>query len=286
MSTSLTALLKAKQQELKNKSGHEKTVAPPAGASRWRILPHWGDDPESLFSHDFGQHFVKDMTGQIKSVYVCTLRTFNRPCEICETMAKSSAMTTDENMKAIINEARAQQRYLMNAVRKTDKGYESDVCILSLPNVCFEALVTVAAQYSEGDGIDIFDPTSGYDVIISREGTGPKNTKYTVMVAPKPSPISPEYLKKRRNLDEYCNQEYEQGKLAALNALNSVTGTTVPSLAVLPPATSTPTPTGGTAAVKATAGKVTAITPTAEEIAGALEVDLNDVDLEGLEEIE
>ena len=285
MSTSLTALLRAKQQELKNKTGREKTVAPPGGASRWRILPHWGDDPNSLFSHDFGQHFVKDFTGKVTSVYICTLRTFNKPCDICETMAKSIAGMSDENAKTLVGEARAQQRYLMNAVRKNDKGvYEQDVQILSLPSVCFEALVTVAAQYADSDSIDIFDPASGYDVIISREGTGPKNTKYQVMVAPKPSAIAPEYLKKRRNLDEYCAQEYEQGKLSAINALKSVSGTATPSLAVLPPAASTPTPVTGTASVKMTA-PVSSM-PTASEVASALEVNLDDVDLEGLEEIE
>lgn len=286
MSASLLSALKAKQQELKNKTGREKTVKPPAGSSRWRILPNWKDDPNALFSHDYGQHFIKDFSGTVKAVYVCTLRTFNKPCPICEAMARAATSASDENAKKLIEEARAQQVYLVNAVRKTDKGvYEKEVSILALPMTAFNALVTVATQYAESDELDIFDPVKGYDVIIDRSGTGPKNTKYTVMVAPKSSAIDAEYLAKRVDLEQYCDQEYEQGKTAALVALAAVSGSHTPALSALPAATLS-TRAATVAAPAATVAAVAASTPTDAELDDALSVDLSDVDLDGLEAIE
>ena len=73
MSNALMELLKKKKQAM-GAHRRAKTVKPGDGTSRFRILPGW--DPENLaFYHDFGQHFIKDLSGEIKAVYMCVDKT-------------------------------------------------------------------------------------------------------------------------------------------------------------------------------------------------------------------
>jgi len=278
---SLLELIQKKQKEVQARRGREKPEKLPAGNSRWRILPHWSGG-EGLPFQDFGQHFVKGFDGEVQAVYICTAKTFGRECAICEVIRQADAMTSDPNAKKLIQEARAPQRYLVNAVKHNGKGYDPEPVLLELPSGVFDQLLTIAGQYLEADGVNIFDLNTGHDIIVARNGTG-VNTKYQVMAASKSSPISAEYMKKVRNLADYVAQEYEEGKSKAIAALRNLSGSTTPMLSapgastvVLPAETVAPT---GTRVIEATSA------PAVDDMDALADVDLSELNLEELEDV-
>jgi gp32 DNA binding protein like len=276
--SSLLDLLKNKQKELAAKKSRDNTVKLPGGNSRWRILPHWsGDENAGLPSHDYGKHFVKDFSGELQAIYICTSKTFGKSCPVCDSITKGELAASDENAKNLLANAKAAQRYLVNAVQKSDKGYSSDVVILELPSGAFNDVLSLAAQFAS-DGINIFSLAEGYDVIFNREGTGLK-TKYKAMLAPRSNPIDNSFMTKAINLEEYVQQEYEEGKTKALVAISNVAGASTPMLPSSMAAKSAEVlPARGTATA--------APTITAAAASDDLSIDLSEVDLSDLEMIE
>lgn len=282
---SLLAALQKKKQELAAKGGRAKTVKLPNGSSRWRILPHWAGKDE-VPSQDFGAHFIKNAAGEIVAVYVCTLRTFGRDCEICTKLGEAMA-SADPDQKVVLEEARSAQRYLLNAVKfnPTTKKYDDQVSLLEVAAPVINGITSVAINYAESDEIDIFDLAQGVDVVIAREGTG-IGTKYNVMAAPKATPIDAGYMQKLNNLDEYVAQEHEAGKAKALAAIGG--GNNVPQIAAprnVTPAGALPAAVAGKAAIEGTA-KVVASAPANDDVEDALsDLDLSDVDFDGLDNV-
>jgi hypothetical protein len=269
-------LLKAKQKELSAKKARDNTVKLPTGTSRWRILPHWsGDENAGLPSHDYGKHFVKDFSGEVQAVYICTAKTFGKPCPVCDTITKGELTATDDNAKQLISGAKAAQRYLVNAVRRNEKGgYEPEVAILELPSGPFDDVISLAAQYAS-DGINIFSLEEGYDVIFNREGTGLK-TKYKAMLAPKSTTLDTGYMSKAANLADYVQQEYEEGKTKALIALQNLSGASTPMLPASTVRESAPVLVGRT-------GKASVAPAISKD---DLDIDLSEVDLSDLDGID
>jgi hypothetical protein len=287
--SSLLDQVRAKQKELDSKRSKDFSITPPAGNSRWRILPHWSGDLENLPVHDFGQHFIKDPhSKEVKAVVVCNAKTFADQCEVCDQIAslKADAMGAgNEEMVQYYNEARSAQKHLVNAVRwEKDKGYHDEVVTLALPMTAFEQLMGLVATYY-AEGVNLFDMEGGHDIIIMRNGSG-RNTKYTVMAAPTASVIDSKYQEKAQNLEEYVNQINEEKTRAALAALGvrpsataalpaAVTGAASPAL------TASPTPaevSAATVAVEKAEAETVAEGP--ESVADALgDVDLDDLDL-------
>ena len=285
--SSLLDQVRAKQKELDSKRAKDFSVTPPPGNSRWRILPHWSGDLENLPVHDYGQHFIKDQNSkEVKAVVVCAAKTFGEPCEVCDQIAslKAEAMGAgQEDMVQYYNEARSAQKHLVNAVRwEKDKGYHDEVVTLALPMTAFEQLMGLVATFY-AEGTNLFDMESGHDIIIMRNGSG-RNTKYTVMAAPKSSAIDGNYQERIQNLEEYVNQINEEKTRAALAALGV---TRSPATAALPAAVTTAAggPTASAAEVEAAAAAVekaeaTTVSEGPESVADALgDVDLDDLDL-------
>lgn len=273
--SNLLEMLKSKQKELSAKKSRDNTVKIPNGNSRWRILPHWsGDENAGLPSHDYGKHFVKDFSGEVQAVYICTAKTFGDGCPVCDAITKAELSTTDENAKNLLKGAKAAQRYLVNAVQRTDKGYASEVSILELPSGPFDDVISLAAQYAS-DGINIFSMDEGYDILFNREGTGLK-TKYKAMLAPRSSPIDKSYMTKAANLSDYVQQEYEEAKTKAIAAIGSLSSASTP---MLPRTVSS----GAAATPPRVTGKATASAAVSRTDDDALDVDLSEVDLSGLD---
>jgi hypothetical protein len=285
---SLLASLQKKRQELAAKGGREKTGKLPPGNSRWRILPHWAGKDE-MPSQDYGAHFVKNKAGEVIAVYICTLRTFGKPCEICDELNTAIASASDPELKKQLEEAKSAQRYLLNAVRlnPTTRKYDDAVTLLEVSSPVVTGILSVAMNYAESDGVNIFDLKEGFDVMIDRQGTG-LNTKYNVMPAPKSSSIDPSYMEKITNLDTYVAQEHEEGRVKTLSAIRSQNANT-PMLAAprnvtpgaLPAAVS-----GRKAPIEGTATTVKTAAPADDDVEDALsDLDLSDVDLAGLEDV-
>jgi hypothetical protein len=78
----------AQRAKMSARSGNNKILKPPAGKSRWRVLPGWRANDPNQFWHEFGAHWVKDAQKQVVGVYVCERETFNRDCEHCQLLGE------------------------------------------------------------------------------------------------------------------------------------------------------------------------------------------------------
>ncbi|CCG43333.1 hypothetical protein [Magnetospirillum molischianum] len=219
MSKNLMDIIKQKKQGIAAASGRrEKTVKPPPGKSRWRILPTWKKDGDPTFFHEFGQHFIKDQTGELKAVYVCTDKTFGKPCELCDAVASAISSATDDDLIKALTEAKSKTRYLLNAIQP-DGENAGEVVILDLSPTTFEKILDVMEEH----GAEMIDPDAGIDIIIERKGKG-LNTEYSVVPAAKSKPVNKTLLAQLNDLDAYVNQEYEAGLNKAFQALSAVSG--------------------------------------------------------------
>jgi hypothetical protein len=233
--TTLLELLKQKKQDLAA-SRRRKTVKPLDGNTRWRILPSWRGEGQQ-FWHDFGQHFVKNSAKELTAIYMCTDKTFGKPCSICDAIKAGIKSATDESTMDLLKEAASTGRVLLNALHLDSSKPEERVepQILELPPSVFSMILDIAAEWEEA-GESIFDVTAGKDLIINRVGTG-KNTKYTVQAGAKVTPVPAGVLAKLHDLDAYVQQESNEQQLRALNSVRSVTGLLpAPSSSGLPPA--------------------------------------------------
>ena len=229
---SLLALLKAKKQDLAA-GKRRKTVKPTDGTTRWRILPSWRGAGQQ-FWHDFGQHFVKNAAKEITAIYMCTDKTFGKPCAVCEAVSQGMKAATDDHTMEILKDARSTGRILLNALH-LDGPTPTEVQVLELPPTVFNMLIEIAEEWEAADD-SVFDIAKGKDILIGRTGTG-KTTKYTVQVGAKVTPVPAGVMDKLHDLDEYVAQESNERQLRALNSVRSVSG-----LLAAPSSSSTPTP--------------------------------------------
>ena len=249
--SSLASILAKKQKEIASKrGGFARPSKPKTGKTRYRILPSWrymkdgtftppaeGEDPEMPW-HDFAQHWIKANKGDKKplATFICTEKTFDRDCDVCmaidkaKTIAKNSG---DLAMEELMDEAKAGQTFLMNAVVIEDgKSIEDcEVVLLQLGSTAFDQILTIATEYA-GDGEDIFCAEKGIDLLITRSGTG-FDTKYTAMAKEKGSvPVPASVLAKMHNIDEFVTQDNEKAQVKALNSVAKLAGIEAPAQTV------------------------------------------------------
>ena len=212
----LMDLINKKKQEI-NAANRPKTTKLPDGTSRWRILPSWRKDGDPTFWHDFGAHYVKGADKAIKAVYVCTEKTFGRPCSVCQSLSTAMHHATDDNTQNLLKEANASARVLLNAVQ-IDGATPGQPVILEVAPSVFNNIIGIMQEWG-----DILDVANGRDLSIERVGKG-VNTKYTVQVTPKATPLPSDIMSKVTNLDEYVAQENETARIRAITSVNSVVG--------------------------------------------------------------
>lgn len=218
--SSLMELLKNKKQALAA-NRRAKTVKPEDGRSRWRVLPGWRKpDAENAeqFWHDFGAHYIKDQSGELKAVYICTDKTFGKPCSICAAVQHAIKNTNDGEMAKLLSESRSTGRVLLNALH-IDGENPTEPVILEIPPSVFEGMINIINEW----GVETLDLAEGKDFVIERAGKG-KNTKYSVQIAAKSAPVDPAVMKKIQNLDEYVAQESEEQAQRALTNFRQVAG--------------------------------------------------------------
>ena len=229
MSTMHLAALIAKAKQNVDSRNRAKTVKPAEGTSRWRILPPVSETAN--FYADFGQHFIKDMTGAVKAVYVCVDKTFGKPCSICSALEQAIKQTTDDVMLDTLTQAKSSGRVLLNALH-TNGPNPGEPVILELAPGTFADFVNILNEW----GGEMLDLSKGRDIIIERTGKG-KQTKYSVTVAGKETavPNATEVMKKATDLDKYVRQESEEGMRRALTNVAAVAGLLPPEPASAAP---------------------------------------------------
>lgn len=233
----LMRLVAGKRAEIKARSGSFNNAAKiPLGKSRWRILPSWRGD-FITFSHDFGQHFVKDADGNVKAVLVCEHETFGGHCPHCDLVADAIRSCTDDNLVKIMREWKARKIYLVNALRMD--GADADASkpiLLGMTTTAMDQYLQLMMERNNDD-INILSLEEGRDVIISREGQG-INTRYNVNDAAKSTKVDPSVMEKLINIDDWITTEKTRGQakaaqLAATRAM--LLGTSAPASRIVTP---------------------------------------------------
>jgi len=143
----------------------------------------------------------------------CLAKNFTQPCPICkrvQELRETKSPADDEAAKQLS----AKQRIYAVVVNmnKPDDG----VRLYEFGETVYRPLLAYLDPKS--GGVDIFDPTKGYNVIINRVGTGQQNTKYTVRIPPgaQPCPIANmSWLEHAPNLVDFMKMPPAE-KIAAL----------------------------------------------------------------------
>ena len=142
--------------------------------TRLRVLPAANGDDEANFFLYVGLHY--NVPGQRQPV-VCPNVTEYREdsCPICEMVAKLRAEGKNEQA----NKLSVRRRYFFRALVRGEEG----VHMVDSPSTVFSAMIDILSEYE-----DAMDIKSGYDFIVKKKGSG-LDTSYTVIPAPKPSPL-------------------------------------------------------------------------------------------------
>lgn len=205
----LLALVKNKQQAL---ARHGRTVKLKPGANRVVLLPSWRGADEQ-FWREFGQHYVKDATDTVQAIYVCSHRTDNVPCEVCNELAAASKLV-DDATRETLEKAKANQVFLLN-VLLPDSEQPNSPQILEVSTTVFNGLLQIVGSWGE--------KAFQMELLINRDGKG-LNTKYTVLPSPNPANVPADALTKLHNLDEFVKQASDEGKRRALISVKTVAG--------------------------------------------------------------
>lgn len=219
MGMSIQDLIAGKQKDMAAKKSRTSTLKPLPGKHTYRILPSWRGAGDAQFWHDFSMHFIKTKESGAKpaAVYVCSEKTFGKPCEVCDSIKKLMAVSKDDDMTKTLKEAQSAQRYLMNVLHRS--GAEPDkVQTLEVGQGVFESICNLIGEYG-----DITELASGVDLVITRTGAG-LDTKYSVMPAAKSAPVPASIIASLQNLDEFVAQENPAGETKALTAVGTIAG--------------------------------------------------------------
>lgn len=231
--SSLLELINARKASV----SRAKTLKPNPGRNRYRILPSWRG-AEQQFWMDWGQHFVKGASGQVKAVYICTDKTFSTPCPVCDAIAHGILSSTDDVTKKRLEETKSTARVLLNVLH-LDGSTPGTVQILEIAPTVFNGNKGVGGIISLfQDWPNLLDIAGGAEVIIEKSGTG-KETRYGVSAVPGKA-VDAAVLKQLHDLDKFVQQENEQNKMRALTSVSAISGLLPPPSYGATPATPNP----------------------------------------------
>lgn len=214
----MSDLMEILRQKRNAMSGGKKTIKPNPGRNRYRILPSWKGSINEAFFHDFGQHFIKDVTGTLKAVYMCVDKTYGRPCSICDQIGRGIMASEDDAITKALEDAKSANRILLNVLELD--GEKPDVPqVLEIGNGIMGSILALFDEW----GTDLIDLEKGQDIVINRDGAG-LSTRYTVQIAAKSKAVPAAIMKKIVDLDAFVAQESEEVARRALGAVASVAG--------------------------------------------------------------
>lgn len=223
-----------KLKEAKNKTARfgSKAYKLKEGKTKIRLVKPAGSDE---FYHMLGVHWIKDsLNGKPQAVVGNSMICFDTPSKVEAAIEAASKVAADDDTVKLIAEWKARTTVLVTGIVREGADASSDVQVIELPQGCFSDMTTVIEEYALS-GVDAFDAKDGVDFVIERRGSG-LQTKYTVMAAPKSTPISaPASIP---NLREYIEREFFRGdEPKALKVIETVTGISASSLALAGPST-------------------------------------------------
>lgn len=209
----LKSRLADRRKNLSEKGNSSFHLMKDEGTYRFRVLPT-GDEEK-----DWAAPMVTFFLG--KKTYVSP-STKDLPCAIMDFSEKLRKSKKESEQKLAKN-IRPRKSFVVAAIKMDSSGKEVDssgVRLLKLPNNVYGDMLDIFLD--EEDGGDFTHPTEGFDIKVTRIGTGQFDTKYSVRAC-KPTKLSKEYAKKTWDPLEMLDKEiisYEDSEAAVEEYLN------------------------------------------------------------------
>jgi len=170
------------QMDVGGGGGNEGFWKPPAGDSVIRILPEVGQ--MEFFFQEVGQHYLPD--GKfVKCPKFTTSGEYD--CPICDMVSRLWKGTEDD--KALASKTKVNKRYWMNIVvrdKDDERGNTGTGPYIFTPgSTIFQSIINYIDHPDYGD---IVDEAEGFDLILTRRGTG-LETEYEVAARRLESPL-------------------------------------------------------------------------------------------------
>lgn len=169
----------ARKKKLSEKNGGNGIIFPKEGTIRVRIMSQ-GPDKE------IGMEIIQFYDAKAK-VGIISPATFDEPCPFMEKYQELKA-SKDESDQALAKSLSPKRRYIIGVTcYKDEKGKEVDpdrVCKpMLIPASVYQDIIDL--YLDEDDWGDMTDPDNGYDIKITRSGTGKNDTTYSVTACPR-----------------------------------------------------------------------------------------------------
>ena len=175
-----------------------------AGRNVIRVVPR--DTPEETFL-SYRQHYIKN--GDKALSFKCP----GPACPACAYANKLRRTGNPADYEAA-KEFFAKDRILVNVIDRSEP--EKGVQVLGIGKGLYKELLELQAD--PDTGVNYIHPVRGYDVIITREGTGKFDTKYKAKVMPKASPLGEmEWLEQTYDLSKFAKEVPLEEINAAVN---------------------------------------------------------------------
>lgn len=195
----------------------------PSGMSAIRILPPW--DPSGRVALPVYMHPIEFQGKGMKYKkynWTCVNKTFNKPCPICDGLAKLSESGVD-----ISNWEANRRQFYFNAIVISDPTYNEakkegtapgTLVVFRAPKTLYDWVISQITNPMVGD---ITSVTNGIDVYITKSGSG-LGTEYSMTLSPNGrQPIPPQYLEKITslyNLDDIFSTGFDKEQIDELVA--------------------------------------------------------------------
>lgn len=225
---SLLDKVKQRREEFQTKKASQtRTYKFKPGKTVISILPLHGVKDD--FTKQYGMHYIKNRAGDFVAAIGDRQITYGEECPVREALMelrRYASNVGDDELANQTNQSLAKPSNLVNVnVHRDPDGKAEDV-----PQLCafsdslMEQIYSILEEYLADDPSKLLRFDDRLALVIEREGTGLKDTRYKVYPAAKAVSVSPDILSKAVNIDEYIAGQFLDGAQKALAYVASVTG--------------------------------------------------------------
>lgn len=189
-----------RKRDFENRGKSSGILFPKEGTMRVRLV---SQGPDEELGMEVIQFYLGQSIGSIISP-----ATFDEPCPFMEKYQELKN-SDDPDDQELAGKLVPKRRYIIGGtVYKDEKGKEVDtdkICKpIQIPQSVYQDIIDL--YLDEDDWGDMTDPEDGYDIKISRSGSGKNDTTYSVTACPKRGKINPKYIK-QINLEEIIRNQ-------------------------------------------------------------------------------
>lgn len=220
MTKSVSELIKEKRQQIADKRmGSKNTYRFKTGVTKVRILPGWRkDDP--TFYHSFGQMFIKNMDGKTLAVVGDRRLTLGEDDPVRSLIQRAMGEARTDAQRAHYKDMLASPRELVNGLILDDKEIDpKEPQIIEFSETQFDQILEQAELAGITD--EFLDLENGFDLMVSKTGSGINNTKYSFTFARKSTSVDSSVMENLNDLDAFVRSKLAETD-RAVNALKSL----------------------------------------------------------------